>query len=102
MKRGLEHTMRVRRSAPGQFMDVRFEDTVKRPLEVARAIYRFIDWPLDEATEGRMARWLAEDEKSHAGGHDYSPEQFGLSADGLRRDFAAYRERHIEAATAAA
>lgn len=102
MKRGLEHTMRVRRSAPAQFMDVRFEDTVKRPLDVARGIYRFLGWPLPADTEGAMARWLAEDEKGHAGGHEYTPEQFGLSEDQLRRDFAAYRERHIERATAAA
>ena len=102
MNRGLSHTMRVRKPVPDQFLDVRFEDTVKRPLDVVRRIYEFIGWTPTPEAQTAMQAWLTEDEKSHAGGHEYTPEQFGLSADQLRRDFAAYRQRHIESATAAA
>ncbi len=96
MRRGLLHTMQVRESAPAQFLDVRFQDTVREPLEVARRIYAFIGQELDAQTAGSMRRWLIEDERSHAASHEYSPEQFGLSAEQLRRDFALYRARHIE------
>ncbi|HUP93198.1 MAG TPA: sulfotransferase, partial [Solimonas sp.] len=98
MRRALDHTMAVRESAPpGQFMDVRFEDTVKRPLEVLERIYSFIGWPLPEEVRTAMQAWLAQDEKSHQGGHDYSAGQFGLSEDQLKKDFAKYRERYTTA-----
>lgn len=96
MRRALAHTMEVRRDAPDrQFLDVRFEDTVRRPMEVVARIYQFIGWPLTDATRKAMERWLVEDEKSHQGGHEYSAEQFGLSPEQLKKDFAAYRERYI-------
>lgn len=100
MNRGLRHTMDVRASAPArQFLDVQFIDTVRKPLDVVRDIYRFIGWTLTPEVESAMRSWLVQDEKAHAGAaHDYGPEQFGLSADQLQRDFAQYRERHIHAA----
>ncbi|MGH8541320.1 MAG: sulfotransferase family protein [Stenotrophobium sp.] len=96
MNRALRHTMAVRKQAPSQFLDVRFQDTVKQPMDVARRIYEFIGWPLAPDAESAMRAWLVKDEKSHQGGHDYGPEQFGLSADQIRSDFAEYCERHID------
>ena len=97
MNRGLTHTMNVRRGAPAsQFLDVQFVDTVKRPMDVVKRVYEFIGWTLEPKAEAQMREWLAKDEKAHVGGHDYTPEQFGLSADQLRRDFAAYCAKHIE------
>lgn len=95
MQRALDHTMQVRQSAPAQFFDVQFRDTVKKPIEVVRDIYRWLELPLPADTEARMQAWLLQDEKSHQGGHDYTPEQFGLSEAQLQRDFAAYRQRHV-------
>jgi hypothetical protein len=101
MARGLAHTTKVRATAsPRQFLDVNFIETVKQPLAVVRRIYEFIGWQLTPDAERAMQAWLAEDEKSHAAGsaHDYSPEQFGLTPEQLKRDFAPYREKHIHAA----
>ena len=100
MNRGLAHTMNVRRGrAAAQFLDVQFRDTVKAPLDVVRKIYQFIGWPLTPQVETGMRRWLAEDDQAHAAvAHDYSPEQFGLSAEQLARDFSEYREKHSHAA----
>ena len=97
MNRGLRHTMQVRKGhGAAQFMDVQFRDTVKAPMEVVRKIYAFIGWPLTPEAETAMRRWLAEDDQAHAGvTHDYGPEQFGLSAEQLKQDFAEYRERHV-------
>jgi hypothetical protein len=99
MRRGLAHTMEVRRTAPpAQFLDVQFTDTVRQPLEVVKRVYDFIGWPPSAEAEARMRAWLDADEKAHAAGaHDYAPESYGLSAEQLRRDFAAYRAAHIEA-----
>lgn len=103
MNRGLRHTIAVREGAPpGRFLDVQFLDTVQRPLEVVRKVYAFIGWTLTPEIEALLRAWLAADEKAHAGGgaHDYGPEQFGLSAEQLRTDFAEYRQRHVEPAAA--
>jgi hypothetical protein len=97
MRRGLEHTMKRRGSAPaGQFLDVRFKDTVQQPLEVARKVYGFLGLPMSAELEAGMKHWLAEDEKTRHGRHDYPPDKFGLSEAQLRRDFAEYRARYIE------
>ena len=98
MNRALAHTMAVRKTAPKQFLDVQFRDTVKQPMDVVKRVYEFIDWPLTPAVETAMREWLKLDDAQHqaGGAHDYTPEQFGLSADGIKKDFAAYRKQHIE------
>lgn len=100
MRRALEHTLRVRERTPEAFLDVHFQDTVKHPMDVARRIYDFIGWELTPEVQGRMRAWLIEDEKSHSATHDYSAKDFGMSDTQIERDFAAYRQRHILAATA--
>ncbi|MBX6419500.1 MAG: sulfotransferase [Nevskia sp.] len=97
MRRALEHTLRVRDRPEfaGQFLDVEFRDTISCPMEVAERIYRFIGWPLPDSTRAAMRSWLAQDEKTHVGGHDYRAQDYGLSQEQLRRDFAAYRARHF-------
>lgn len=97
MHRALYHTMDVRQTAPGQFLDVDFRDTVKQPMAVVEKIYDFIGLPRDADAEARMRAWLVEDEKTHQGGHDYSAPQFGLTDDGIRDAFAEYRAQHIQA-----
>lgn len=96
LRRAMAHTMGVRESAPNQFIDVQFLDTVKRPMAVVQRLYTFMGLKLDAATEQRMRDWLVEDEKSHQGGHHYSAEQFGLSDEQIRRDFAPYIDQHIK------
>lgn len=96
MQRAQLHTMRVRERAPSQFIDVDFRDTVKQPMAVVERLYAFIGWPLTDSVRAAMQRWLDTDAQTHQGGHDYSPAQFGLSEDGIRRDFAEYSRRHLQ------
>ena len=99
MKTGLEHTMAVRDSPEyrDRFLDVAFSDTVRDPMAVVRRIYDTIGWDIAPDTEQAMQAWLEADNAQHAqAAHHYTPEAFGLSADGLRRDFAPYIARHID------
>ncbi len=99
MARALKHTMSVRSRVAGDvFLDVQFRDTVKEPLTVVRRIYALLEWHLSGDAQDSMYRWLAEDAMTHQGGHEYSPEQFGLTEDQLKQDFAEYRAKHIEGA----
>lgn len=95
MRRALEHTMRVRPRAPAQFLDVNFKDTVKQPMTVVQQVYDFLKLPLEPDVATQMRAWLAEDDKKHQGGHEYSAAQFGLSDEQIKRDFAEYRRHHI-------
>lgn len=98
MRRALNHTMKLReQQPPGRFLDVNFQDTVKRPLDVARQVYAFLGLPMDAELERRMRHWLEEDEKTRHGRHDYPPAKFGLSEEQLKRDFAGYRQKYIKA-----
>lgn len=96
MRRALGHTMQVRDRGDGAaFFDVRFIDTVKRPMDVVARVYAFLGWSLPAEIEAAMRTWLAEDEKAHQGGHEYTAAQFGLSDEQIKTDFAAYIERHL-------
>lgn len=104
MRTGLEHTMAVREQAAGDhlFIDVAFKDTVTRPMQVLDGIYQAIGWGVDDQASQAMAKWLQADAEQHAQStHRYSAEDFGLSAEGLRADFAAYIDAHMRTASAA-
>jgi hypothetical protein len=96
MRLALKHTLDVRGRAPReQFMDVAFLETVKEPMKVVRRVYEFIGWKLTPEVEARMQAWLEVDAKAHQGGHEYTAAEYGLSDEGIKRDFAEYRQRHI-------
>jgi len=78
-----------------RFFDVRYEDLVAAPLDAARRIFARMGRTLTPADEAAMTAWLAANGRDNRPSHQYSLEQFGLSADQLKADFAAYRERFI-------
>lgn len=98
MARAFRHTMKVRETHPDAFFDVRFEDTVKRPLEIARDIYAWAGYALKPEAEAAMQRWLEDNRRGNRAAHEYDSEAFGLDPEQLRKDFAEYRARHIETA----
>lgn len=100
MARAFHHTMDVRAKNPTPFFDVRFIDTVKKPFEVVRAIYAHTGMTLTPQAEQAMQQWMEHNRRDTRAAHDYNPADFGLSEAQLKRDFADYRSRHIEATAA--
>jgi hypothetical protein len=92
MDRLLEARTRI---GEDRFLDLRYEDLVADPLEAARKVYAKIGRTMSEADEAAMRAWLAANGRDNRPSHQYSLEQFGLSADQLKSDFAAYRQRFI-------
>ncbi|MFA5938070.1 MAG: sulfotransferase [Sinimarinibacterium sp.] len=99
MARAFKHTMQVRDANPAPFFDVRFEDTVKRPLEVVRDIYAWAGCPLAPETAAQMQHWLDDNRRANRAAHDYDSEHFGLDVEQMKKDFADYRARYIESTT---
>jgi hypothetical protein len=78
-----------------RFLDLRYEDLAAAPLDAARKVYARIGREMTPADEAAMRTWLAANGRDNRPSHQYSLEQFGLSADQLKSDFAAYRQRFI-------
>jgi hypothetical protein len=97
MARAFRHVMAVRDENPAPFFDVDFLDTVKKPLDVARAIYAWAGLTLTPEAEAAMQRWLDANTRNTRAAHEYDTSQFGLTPEQLRAQFAEYRERHIKA-----
>ncbi len=91
---GIDRALKIRDRYPERFMDVYFRDLVDDSIGTLHAIYRRFGLTLDEATERRMRAWLDAHAHTRPGFHKYTPEQYGLTAEQIRRKYAGYIERY--------
>jgi hypothetical protein len=83
----------VRAARPERFVDVRYEEVVADPVGQACRVLGELGLPADTAAlESYLDRNRTQ---RHGGGHAYTPADFGLSGDGLARDFAFYTEVYL-------
>lgn len=75
-----------------QFVDVHHTDLSRDAIGVARRIYDQFGMTLTPEAETAMRVYMANNRKGKHGAHSYSPEQFGLTAEGLHKRFAKYIE----------
>jgi hypothetical protein len=85
----------ARSERPDRFVDVRFADTVSKPLEVARQVLDAVDLPASPADDAAFEAYLEQNRTERHGSHSYAPPDFGLSEDQLERDFAFYSEVYL-------
>ena len=78
-----------------RFVDLKYEELVKDPLAAARLVYQRMGREMTAADESAMRTWLAANGRDNRPSHQYSLEQYGLSAEQLKQDFKTYRERFI-------
>jgi hypothetical protein len=76
-----------------RFLDVHHHHLVRDPMGEVSRIYEFLGWELTTDAERRIEAYTVENRSQKHGNHEYSAEDFGLTADGIRRDFGAYCER---------
>jgi Sulfotransferase family len=89
----VERVCAATRREPGRFLDVEYEDLVKRQDEALERIYAFLGWPLTDEARAGFARWRAENPRDKRKPHHYRVEDFGLMREGLARMYADYRAR---------
>ncbi|MCP2246495.1 sulfotransferase family protein [Lentzea aerocolonigenes] len=85
----------ARAARPDRFVDVRFADTVAKPVEVAREVLDALGLPAGPADDAAFETYLEQNRTERHGSHSYAPPDFGLSEDQLRRDFAFYSEVYL-------
>lgn len=96
-RKGLDRFETIReRLAPGQIVDVRYEDTVSDPARTTEAVLAALGMPADDADRAAIAACIAENAREARPRHKYSAEEFGLSSEGIARDFAAYHARYLK------
>lgn len=78
----------------GSIYDIQYTEQLRDPVGQMRKLYAHFDEPLSAEAEARMTRRVAENPQGKHGKHNYSLEEFGLTAAGVREHFRAYCERY--------
>lgn len=85
------HSMDIRdRMGPERIIDIHYADLMRDPAGCARKIYDFIGLPFTAEHEERVRRWGDSNPQHKHGTHRYRLEDFGLTGQGIRRDFQRY------------
>jgi hypothetical protein len=95
MAAALGRCLKVRDRHPDRFVDVWYLDAIRDPIGQARRIYDFAGLALTPEAERAMRAFVAGSPREGRPPHQYTLAEFGLTAEGIARDFAAYRERFI-------
>jgi hypothetical protein len=88
-------TAMTARDALGEdrFCDIYQQDVELRPMDTVKQIYDFLGLELTDTVQAAMTRWTGENRRGSRGEHRYTPEEFGLTAEGIREGFRSYIER---------
>ncbi|HNR14234.1 MAG TPA: sulfotransferase [Thermodesulfobacteriota bacterium] len=91
----LRRAANVRSSVdPARFYDLHYQELMADPLGAAKKIYRYFDIPYSDTMEQGMIRWLQKNPQNKHGRHGYSLEQYGLTRERIRSEFAEYQEQY--------
>jgi hypothetical protein len=96
LKRALEHAIAVRgaKAYPeAVFYDMKFSDFIRDQFAVVQKIYAAFDLPMSAEAAARMKWFIADNPQGKHGIHRYSPEEYGIDPQVVRREFRPYIER---------
>ena len=90
---GLERAHQASLEEPVSFLDFEYEDLIGKQDEILQQIYNFIDWDMTPECRQGIENFRKNNPRNKRKPHDYSLEQFGLSAQGLKDSFSSYFDR---------
>jgi hypothetical protein len=96
LKRVIDHALAVRAAGPypdAIFYDMQFSDFVADQFAVISDIYDAFGLPMSDDGAARMQAFIAENPKGKHGLHLYTPEEYGIDPDAVRREFRLYIEQ---------
>lgn len=76
-----------------RFFDVSYHDVMADPVRTVERIYARFGLTLSPVAAENIRDWVARNPQTKHGVHKHSPEDFGLEAHAVNRQFAGYRER---------
>jgi hypothetical protein len=96
-RHALEGLIAVRQEYPAdRFIDVQYEDTVSRPLEVFRTTMTAMGVPPTLEDMQDAATWMAGHGRDTHPPHVYSAEDYGITAEAIARDFGFYHDAFLK------
>jgi hypothetical protein len=96
LKRVIDHALAVRAGGPypdAIFYDMQFADFVADQFAVISDIYDAFGLPMSDDGAARMQAFIADNPKGKHGLHLYTPEEYGIDPDAVRREFRPYIEQ---------
>ncbi len=96
LKRALEHAIAVRSATQypqALFYDMKFSDFIRDQFAVVSKIYEAFSLPMTVEAAARMKWFIADNPQGKHGIHRYSPDEYGIDPEGVRREFRPYIER---------
>ncbi len=78
-----------------QIVDVRYQDTVSDPIDTVRHVMHAIGLDFGDPEKQAMDECMADNERGKRPKHKYTAEQFGLTAKGIAKEFAAYHQQYL-------
>lgn len=101
LQRVIEHAMAVRETVADEgaypdaiFYDMHFSDFVADQFAVVTDIYTALGLPMTATGAARMQAFIADNPKGKHGLHTYTPEEYGIDPNAIRRDFRRYIEQY--------
>jgi len=76
-----------------RFFDLHYAELLADPVGAIGAAYEHFGWAMPVGLPGAVTDYLARKPKDAKGRHRYSPESFGLTAEGIRAEFHDYIDR---------
>jgi hypothetical protein len=83
---------RAKHDLPDRFVDMHFQELLRDPVVTLRAVYERMGRRFGDEHAEAIRRYLAEKPKGKFGVHQYTPEEWGFTAVGLRESLAPYIE----------
>lgn len=73
--------------------DIHYTDQLKDPIGTMRKLYEHFDTPFSADVEACMQKMLSDNPKGKFGKHEYSLDEFGLTAEQIRERYGDYCQR---------
>jgi len=100
-KEALRRAMRFRAEVGEEpFADVSFQTLNTDPVRAVADSFEKLGIPFDEVSRAAVQEWASAHRPGQEGAHEFALQEFDLTAEGVRRDFAFYRDRFGDQATA--
>jgi hypothetical protein len=93
----LRRAMAVRRQAPGRFLDVGYDELVRRPAATVGRLYEQLGRPLPAGMEAEITTFVSRHPQHEHGVHRYTPADFDLTESAIDRAFGDYEAEHLAA-----
>jgi hypothetical protein len=92
-RKGMDRAMAFRAEHPhlcGRFYDLQYRDFTTDPMAAVEAVYGWLGIAFFAESRAAMSAFLADSRQGKHGKHNYSPEQYGMSAEAIRDEFSDY------------